>query len=397
MRISTSQFQAVSIGSVLQHQAKLSKTQQHLATGQRILTPADDPVGAARVLDLTASIGELQRLQDNAGMAQTRLGSEEAVLVEVGNLLQRVRELAVQANNDSNSATERRFIAAELRERFEQLVQLANSTDGNGEYLFAGAASREQPFSRTATGVVYNGDQNERMVQVGPTRQLVENHTGFDVFMKVPNGNGTFSTQPAAGNRGTGVIDSGRVLDPEGGAVFPATILFRESASGRLEYAVNGSGDWQPFEPGEAIRFDGIEVTITGVPADGDSFVLERSRPQSVFVTLQNLIDALESGGDNVIDRARVHNAIGRAIADLDQAQENVLRVRAEVGARLYAIEAELDTNENALLELKSAVSKIEDLDYAKAVSEFNLQLVGLQAAQQSYVRIQGLSLFNLL
>jgi len=160
---------------------------------------------------------------------------------------------------------------------------------------------------------------------------------------------------------------------------------------------VNGSGDWQPFEPGEAIRFDGIEVTITGVPADGDSFVLERSRPQSVFVTLQNLIDALESGGDNVIDRARVHNAIGRAIADLDQAQENVLRVRAEVGARLYAIEAELDTNENALLELKSAVSKIEDLDYAKAVSEFNLQLVGLQAAQQSYVRIQGLSLFNLL
>jgi flagellar hook-associated protein 3 FlgL len=402
MRISTGQFQAVSIGSVLEQQAKLSKTQQQLATGRRILTPADDPAGASRALDLTANIGELERLQENANLSQSRLATEETALVEVGNMIQRVRELTIQANNDSNGSGERRLIAAEMRERLDQLVRLANSTDGNGEYLFAGAASRDQPFSKTAAGVVYNGDQTERMVQVGPTRQLVENHTGFDVFMKIPDGNGTFNTTAAAGNSGTGVVNGGRVLTP-GAAAYPYQIELDDSTGELLYTVTDQAGDPMPgatglpFKSGEAIRFAGLEVTITGTPAATDSFQVDRSRPRSLFKTVEELVTVLANAEDTTASGTNLHNRVGQSLNNLDQAAENIFRVRAEIGARLHAIDTEIDSNENMVLELKSARSKIEDLDYAKAISEFNLQMVGLQSAQQSYVKIQGLSLFNYL
>jgi flagellar hook-associated protein 3 FlgL len=138
-------------------------------------------------------------------------------------------------------------------------------------------------------------------------------------------------------------------------------------------------------------------MEIHGTPADGDSFDIRRSASQSMFVTLENLIVALESQGDTPEERAVVNNAVNRAISEVDLANENVLSVRASVGARLNALDTEMDSIELASLDMETVHSELVDLDYAKAISEFNLKLTGLQAAQQSYVQIQGLSLFNFL
>lgn len=400
MRISTSQFQEVSIGSVLDQQAKLSKLQQQLATGRRILTPADDPAGAAQALQLAGKIEHLERLQQNATLAQNRLAQEETALDKVDNVLQRVRELSIQANNDSNSANDRRLIAAELRERFDELVQIANADDGNGEYLFAGVASRDAPFAVSGgRQVAYLGDQTERFVQVGPTRQLAVNHTGFDVFMRVGQGNGTFVTSADSGNTGTGVVDDTRVRQP-GNATYPYTVSFAtDPVSGDLQYTITGGSGpvTGNYEAGAAIAIDGIEITLSGTPDDGDSFEIQAAAPRSVFATVDDLITALEGADDAPAARAQLHNVVNNTLANLDQAHENVVRVRAEVGARLHAIDAEISGNEDSALGLKTTLSELEDLDYADAISKFNLQLVGLQAAQQSYVKIQGLSLFNYL
>lgn len=401
MRISTGQFQRASIGGVLDQQAQLSKLQQQLGSGRRILTPADDPAGAAQALQLANKISNLERLQQNANLARNRLAQEESALDQVGKLIQRVHDLALGANNDSQSAADRHLVATELRERFEELLQIANIKDGNDEYLFAGVTSRDAPFAANgARRVSYQGDQTERFVQVGPARQLPVSHTGFDVFMKIPQGNGSFITGADAGNQGTGVIDNGRVLVPAELTGADYTIAFSlDPDTEELHYTITGGNG--PFtgtyESGAAIEFDGLAVSIAGVPADEDEFSISAAGPRSLFATLDELITGLESVEDDPASRTLLHNSINSVLADLDQASENILRVRAEVGSRLHAIDAEMAGNDDSTLALEGALSHIQDLDYAAAISEFNLKFVGYQAAQQSYVRMQGLSLFNLL
>lgn len=80
---------------------------------------------------------------------------------------------------------------------------------------------------------------------------------------------------------------------------------------------------------------------------------------------------------------------------NLDQALGNILDTRASVGSRLKTVENQRNINEDVLLQLRTTLSEIEDLDYAEAISRFNLQQTALQAAQQSYVQVQRLSLFN--
>lgn len=401
MRISTGQLQRVSINGVLDQQFKLSKLQQQLSTGRRILTPADDPAGAAQALQLANKISNMERLQQNAALARNRLAQEESTLDQVGTLIQRVQELAIAANNDSQSAADRRLTATELRERFEELVQLANARDGNGEYLFGGTASRDAPFSvSSGRQVAYRGDQNERFVQIGPARQLPVNHSGFDVFVKIPQGNGSFVTGADSANTGTGIIDNGRVLDPAAVTGADYNISFSvDPATEALQYTITGGNG--PFsgiyEPGAAIDFDGLSVTLIGTPAVDDNFTVTAGGPRSLFATLDELITALETVEDNPAARAQLHNSVNSVLADLDQANENILRVRAEVGSRLHAIDAEVTGNEDSALALETALSQLQDLDYASAISDFSLRMVGLQAAQQAYVKVQGLSLFNLL
>ncbi|MCP1675614.1 flagellar hook-associated protein 3 FlgL [Natronocella acetinitrilica] len=403
MRVSTNQFQQTSTNSILDQQSKLLKTQQQLATGRKILTPSDDPAGAARVLDLEKSIGQVEQFNRNLDRAEFALKTEESVLEETGNIIQRVRELTVQSLNATQDGANRKIIAAEIRQLQDQLVQLANTQDGTGEFIFAGSNTRTRPFALGDGDVNYTGDQTQRLVQAGPSRQLATNHTGFETFMRIREGNGEFTTAAAPGNGGTAVIDGGRILDRTVAFDGPYTIAFTEQANGELTYTVSNAGgnlvEDAPYNRGDAIVFDGREVAISGTPVDGDSFEVAPAGFNSLFGMLDDLAAALEASGSNEtsVDRSRFLNAGNSALGNLDQALDNILNIRSEVGARLNAVDGERRANESSLLDLREAKSNIEDVDYAKAISELNLRQVGLQAAQQSYVRIQGLSLFNFL
>ena len=191
MRLSTSQIFQQGVTSMLNNQAELAKTQQQLATGKRILAPSDDPAAATRILGLNQIIETTSQYQRNADYAETRLAMEESVLTEVGDVLQRIRELSVRANNDTVSASDRQSMAAEVRINIESLVYLANSTDANGEYLFSGFKTDTEPFADNGAGnFTYAGDQGQRSLQIGAKRQVSVGDSGADVFMKVDDGAG---------------------------------------------------------------------------------------------------------------------------------------------------------------------------------------------------------------
>lgn len=400
MRMSSVQIFQQGISAILMQQEQLARTEQQLATGRRILSPADDPVAATQVMDITEDLERVDQYQRNANTAEGQLALEETVLADAGTLIQRVRELVLQANNATQTPETRRGIAAEVEARIDELLGLANTRDAGGEYIFAGFQSQSRPFSRQGGDVTYAGDDGQRFVQVGNSVQVAVRDSGADVFMRVPGGNGTFSVAPGTGNSGTAVIDATATTGPFVSDDY--TISFGQATPGDpVTYQITDSSATVVasgiYGEGDAVDFAGARVVFNGAPADGDQFEVRPSRSQDIFGTLQDIADALNTSGTTPAEQADVNNAMTIALGELDQALGKILEVRADVGVRLQHVQSQLDINESFNLQMQETLSGIQDLDVAEAVSRFNLQLTALQSAQQAYVRMQGLSLFNFL
>ena len=215
MRVSTGMIFGAGLASIQKQTASQLHTQQQVASGKRILTPADDPVAAARALEVEQAKSTNALYQTNQKAAGEALGLEEGRLVSVGELIRNVRTLAVQGGGGALSDADRRSIATELRQRYDELLGYANATDGNGQYLFSGYMGDTKPFAGSvAGGVSYAGDEGQRRLQVSAARQIAVSDSGNAVFMNIRNGNGSFATSVAATNAGSGIIDAGTVTDP---------------------------------------------------------------------------------------------------------------------------------------------------------------------------------------
>lgn len=397
MRVAFLSAQAAFLDATGRTQSQVARAQEQIATGLRFSRAGQDPAAATQALSMDALLADYERFGRNAVLAGNRLGLEESALAGVGDLLQRVRELVVQASNGPQTAESRRMIAAEARARLDELVGTANTRDANGEYIFGGTATRTQPFVRAGGSVVYQGDQGARLVQVAADQFIADGDSGAAVFELVRNGNGSFSVAAAAGNSGTAVAGARTLVDPalyDGGAY---TIVFTSATAWEARDAAAAVVASGSYVPGDAIVFRGLSVSVTGAPVAGDALEVEPSRNQSVFATLERLVAALERPDASGAGRAALANELGGVLVDLDQAIGNVLEVRAGVGARLGALESRQSQLEAAGVELKRALSGLRDTDYAEAITRLEQQLTALQAAQKSFARAQGLSLFDYL
>lgn len=404
MRVSTAMLYDLGVGSIHRQTSSLLHTQQQVATGRRILAPSDDPVAAARALEVTQSKEINAQYSENQGNAKAALGLEESQLTSVGDLIQYVRQRAVQAGNTVLSDADRRAIAADLRNQFGQLLGVANATDGSGQYLFSGYQGSNKPFSGSVEGgVAYAGDDGQRLLQVSASRQMAVSDSGNDAFMRIRNGNGTFATAASAGNTGSGIIDAGNVTNPAAATRHDYTINFSVAGGVTTYTVVDQSTTPAPttvvpsttYTSGAAISFDGISLTITGAPANGDSFTVAPSTSQSLFATVANLITALESSVRVAGGATRLSNNINQALTNLDQAQENILTLRAAIGSRQVELDALSDMGDDLDLQYADTLSRLQDVDYAEAISRLTREQTYLEAAQKSFLRVSGLSLFN--
>ena len=156
-RISSNMMYDQSVSLMLSKQSKMNHLEQQLATGKKIVTAKDDPVASGTAVNLDRVLAEMEQLGKNANTAQNRLGLQENTLAQANELLSRVSELTVQANNAALSTEDRKTVSAELQAIKDQMLALANTTDGNGRYLFGGAADGAAPADhRTHHGAEYN-------------------------------------------------------------------------------------------------------------------------------------------------------------------------------------------------------------------------------------------------
>ncbi len=398
MRISSSTLFDSNVAALNQQQSRLLQTQQQIASGHRILTPSDDPIAASRALDVSQADAINTQYTSNRNAATQTLAMADSTLQGVVSLLQEVRASAIDAGGSLLGNSERKMIAADFSRRLQVLVGLANSTDGLGNYLFAGFQTKSQPFVDTTAGVNYLGDDGPRNVQVSASLQIATSDSGADVFMRVKNGNGSFSSQAALANTGSGVVSVGSVTNPALLTGNNYSITFNVAA-GVTTYDVRNTttatvvSAGNAYVSGQMISFDGMQIDINGVPASGDSFTVVPSTNQGVFKTIADLVNALNAP----VVGASLSNSLLHGIKNLDNALEKIASTRSSVGLRLNEIDAQQAIGDNLGLQLKSTLSQLQDTDYHKAASDLAQQNLILQAAQQSFAKVSSLSLFNYL
>ncbi len=561
MRVSTNLIQQQGVRSILEKQAQLLESQNELSSGKKINKPSDDPSGASRITGLNEALSQIKQFDENANYAQQRLNLEESTINSSTNVLQRVRELAIQAGNVGiNDLQSESIIASEIKERLNELFDYANTRDESGNYVFSGYQSKTQAFTTDGVGnYFFNGDEGQLAVQIGSSRQVLANNSGSEIFQQIRTGNGDFSVDANSTNGGTARISTGSVVDPSAYQANDFSIVFDEVVPATdpvtLTYSVfnNTTGSATPvagptaYNDGNVIAFNGIEVEISGDPVDGDIFTVNASRNQDIFTSLSDLVSSLQtpgtgdvrgviggdfinngfdnvagdtvsfdinfdgitlspisvavgvgdsnttiaqsmvdaiglaagvaantdgsytvpgttagvdvtfrrvgdnvefltSGGsstnlnrlqisnladgasDAVLDisgsgnsistqttldaavpgdsanylsgtphRAQLSQQIDNALNNIDRAMDNMIKVQTSIGGRVNSIDSQRDDNESKTVSLQSVRSEIEDLDIAEAITNITFQTTALQVSQQTFVRIQGLSLFDLI
>ena len=398
MRIPTSQIFKQNLANLQKQQTALFKTENQLASGLRISKPSDDPSGAVRVANLDAGIKKLDQYARNIGTAQSALSFEEQTLNQVSNNLQRIRELTVQGNNSTNDATAKSNIAKEIEQLYNELVSLSNTRDASGEYIFAGFKVDTAPFNDNGTTVNYSGDQGQRFIQISDGTKIAMRDTGDQIFQGIPNGDGNINIEFDAANTGTALIgnfgitgnfvqDTYEITFSQATPTSPITYTVTDSSAGVIT-----AGN---YSEGHSIEFAGAQFTLSGAPAAGDVIRLGPSQNTDVFSTVRDISTALMSNTPTPTDNAAFHNAMGLSLADLDQAMNNINNARASIGARLNNIDSVENVNLDHKLQLETLLSDTQDLDFAEAISRFNLQMTSLEAAQQAFVKVSRLSLFD--
>ncbi len=397
MRISTNTLYAAGISRLSEIQSGIVKTQQQISTGHRILSPSDDPVGAARALDLTQSQSINTQFAANRQAVGNALSTEESVLQGTTSLLQDSKTLAISAGNGTLNDSDRAAIATDLRGRLDALISQANATDGTGNYIFAGFQVTNPPFSSAVTGAQYTGDQGQRLVQVATSRQIALSDPGDAVFQNISN-TGALSVTPATGNTGTGATSAVSV----DGSVPLTGHDYKISFISATSYTVTDStlgttGSAQTYTAGQQISIDGQQLTLSGAPVTGDSFKVGAVPNQSVFKTIADLITALQTPVSTAAQHVDLTHSLQVAGANLDNALNNVLTVRASIGSRLKELDSLNTSGDDRNIQFAASLSQIQDVDYNKAISDFTQQNTNLEAAQKTFVKVSSLSLFSLL
>lgn len=394
MRFSTLTYQTNAVAAMQDLQAALAKTQTQIASGKRLQSAADDPAAMAQVNQLSVAVSASQQYVTNGNAASTGLKQEQQALTDATNMLQSARDLAVQANSPTLSVSNRQAIATQLQQLQQQLVSIANRTDANGSYLFSGYAAGTQPFAQSGTSVAYIGAQGVSQIQISANQSISSGDNGATVFMNVPAGNGTFTTAAGPVNAGTGSIDPGSVRNPASWVPDTYTISFTSAT----QYKVTNSGGTQvasgTYTSGASIAFNGVQVSISGVPAQNDQFTVAPAGTASVFSTLSSLVTTLNAPGASY---GQIATQLATGLQQIDNALNNFNSVQASVAGRINAVTASQSTAQSQQTTLQGTISQLSDLDYATAVTQFGREQISLQAAQQTYASLAKLGLFSYL
>lgn len=399
MRVSTAQFYIQNGLQLSNKQAGVNEQVNYISSGKRVITAKDDAVAYGTLAGYKNDLANIEKYQRNITQAENHNSLVDTSLANAEGIMNELKDLMLQANNGVRSDDDLKSIAQQAEHSLQQILDIANTQDESGSYVFSGYQTDDAPFVlQTDNSVNYRGDDGVRELQISKNVSIATNQSGEQVFQKVPNALGDFSASYAQNTSGFGVesaIISDRSLYDSTRADF--TFEFTSPTGLTITDGAGTVTNVTGYVPGEPIvAIPGMEVKLSGNPLPGDKFTLTPDQDISVFETLKSAIDWItnKTAGD---DDPQVQVDFDEILDQLGDSMNHLTSRRAQAGINLQVIDRQKSNHLDSELYLTSGRSSIEDLDFAKAISSFEQSKVALQAAQQTFTQVQGLSLFNYL
>lgn len=413
MRISTIQIFNIANNSIRDSSNAIAKTQEQLSTGQRILTASDDPVGAAKVLELEHNLSRIEQYGKNIDLAENSLSLEETTLDSVSNLIQRVRELAVKAGNTAtHTPQDYQNIASEINARIDELKELMNAQNAAGDYIFAGYKGGEAPFTGNAqAGFEFLGSEGGLNIKVSESTSVQVSDSGKNIFWNIPAAENSMRTSASSVNTAdpAAKISVGQIVDQEAyDAFYPEDMIITyDQGTDSLSFTERSTGlpvtdpvsglpmTGIPYTPGTHIEVHGVSVRMTGQPDDGDQFFIDSSPNQDILTTLSRFSEAMSNYDGSEDSKTALTTVVGNTLDNLDNTQEVLSQTTATLGARFNTLDSMREQHLDTQLYTQEVLGEIRDLDYAEAATRLSAQSLILDAAQASFMRVSQLTLFS--
>ncbi|WP_085298141.1 flagellar hook-associated protein FlgL [Cognaticolwellia mytili] len=399
MRVSTTQFYNQNGLQMSNQQAGVNEQVSYISSGKRVMTAKDDAVAYGTLSGYKDDLASIEKYKRNIIQAQNHNGLIDTSLKNAEGIMDELKSLMLQANSGSRSADDLASIAAQANQNLQQILDIANSQNETGGYVFSGYKIDDAPFVLQADNVVnYRGDNGTRELQIAKNVSVVTNQSGEQVFQKVPNAVGDFSATYNTNTSGIQVT-SATIANPSlyDSATTPPnfTINFTTETDFTITDGAANVTTVAGYVPGQPIvAIPGIEITLSGNPLPGDEVVLKPDQDVSVFETIKSAIDWINTKDVRGED-PQVQVDYNHVLEQLNDSMNHLTSRRAQSGINLQVIDGQKNNHLDTELHLTSSRSAIEDLDFAKAISTFEQSKIALQAAQQTFTQVQGLSLLN--
>jgi flagellar hook-associated protein 3 FlgL len=385
-------YQAVQ-NDMMRQQTKLSHNTAQMASGKKLLTAGDDPVAMLYSQNLRQQSEEIKQYLDAIMLGRNRLERNEIAIANAETYSDEAKRTVMEMINGSLSKEDRHAHAQDLQGLFDNMLNLGNTMDESGNFLFAGTKARTQPFFRANDGTVsYAGDDYQRKVRVSNSIEVPVNDPGSKLFMEIRNPFGEF--EPVYDLEVGSTLLLTRATNSDYLDKSEYSVSFFAAPNGQYNYQLSKDGSMVStgeYDPSKSIEFGSVAVQVRGEFKSGDTINLTPQRTFNMFDTFQEGIVLSERDLDDATGTAELH----KVTEQFSAAFINLNRARADVGSRQGTLDNQENQHDDYNLTLAKSISNIEDLDYSKAVIDFNENTLALKASQQAFAKTKDISLFN--
>ncbi|WP_025821657.1 flagellar hook-associated protein FlgL [Shewanella marina] len=396
MRISTGQMFNNNMSSLLRGQNNANNLLAQMSSGKRVNTGADDPIASAMIDNLKQDSALIGQYMKNIDRGNHRLSVAESNLGSADSLVTNMREQILRGMNGTLSESEHNAIVAEMKATLDELMSVANTKDESGNYIFGGNKVDKPPFVMDNEGnVTYQGDDGVHNMMVGSGVVVATNVSGEQAFMQGKNPLGDYTASYHAGQSGDFNVSSAKITDPDNHVAGDFSMTMNGADLEVKDKDGNVIKTVADFDPSKPVEFNGMEVTLDGLPADGDTVSLKPQSTVSTFETLSKAIAIFE-------DQDKLNSAAGQSELTqlLGEARQGSIQLnysRAETGNKLNHLESLANTHAEQALINNTAQGQLENLDYSSAISDFTQQELAMNALSTTFSKLNATSLFDYL
>ena len=371
---------------------KVHHNQAQLASGKKLQSASDDPLATHYLQNIGQQSEQLKQYVDAITLIRNRLEHHEVMVANSEGFADEAKRTVMEMINGALSPEDRLAKKREIQELSSNLLHLANAQDESGNYTFSGTKPKSQPFFRDNAGnVSYQGDDYQRKMRVATSFEMAMNDPGSKLFMEIDNPFGDYEPQydlePASElllGRATNTADDSATYK----------VTFVDMQTGKFAYQLEKDGAVvaaEDYDPSTGVVYEGLNIQFKGQITKGDSIILEPRETFSIFDTFKETAEQAENPVSDASATAKLH----QMTEEFHAAFIHLTKARTDVGARLSTLDIQEQQHEDFKLSLAKAKSNFEDLDYSKAIIEFNENSRALQASQQAFGKTKDLTLFN--